>query len=193
MNTTRQKADFKNILFRGAPFEVGEAPTGFHSLSTHKSGVILPRVEDVRLTAVDIPITDTGGASGGYAAIELLTLPETRIILLGAFVDFTVNSVAEEIDAAATVSFGVGTAATANSTIDSTEINFLSAAGSILLSSGAGTAEAVSTLILSIFDAVSATKVYLNIGVPDAGISASSSMNITAAVRFIYLDSSLGM
>jgi len=193
VNTTRNRADFKNALFRGAPFEVGEAPTGFHASSTHKSGILLPRIEDVRLDAVNVAITDTGGAGGGYAAVELMTLPATRIVLLGAFLDFTVNSVAAGITATAVVSFGLGTAATANATIDSNEISMLSGAGSFVLSGGTNTGEATNPLLLTLFDAVTTTKVYLNIGVADAGISATSSMNVTAVARIIYFDASLGM
>ncbi len=189
-NSTRNKANFKNLHVDGSNVNVGRVSSTPHASMKVKSEAFIPQMEDVRFSSLTIPITDTGGVGGGYAALGMLVLPSTRCLILGAFLDFTVASVAAGLTNG-TYTVSVGTAATANSTLDGSEVDVI-ASTNLTISSGAGTAEAVTSIVMIHVDATTAKTLYLNIGVPDASISATSSLVASGVFRLFYIDLSDG-
>lgn len=176
----------------------GELKMGTHG--TPGTGVTQEKLSTLLVTeeliiAADQIITDTGGADGGYGALTLITLPASHIVLLGAFVDVTLTGDGTSIAADAAVDIGVGTAAeAANSTIDGTAADVVAKIDIALTTSvGTGDGAGLPSGTPVPIDATAGTvKLYFNIGVPDADISAEGTISIAGTVRLIYLDISKG-
>lgn len=153
----------------------------------------LLRLEEVTLPATALTATDNGDATGGFIAQELLTLPNTRMIVVGAFLDLEVTAVSEEIGEDAVLAVGVGTTAADDSTPTGTQIDILGPVA-VTLTTGAGSGVGISGTALLHIDSTGETqdKVYLNVGIPDASISATGTITVAAVLRLFYIDLSMG-
>ena len=161
--------------------------------SGHPTGAVvtsvphLPRVEQVVHTA-QLTVTD-GDTDGGVASEELLTLPSSRVLILGAFLDLAITAVSEEITGT-TVKMAVGTAAATTDTLKSTAADLI-ASTNITLTSGEGDAEGASTTVIH-KDGDTETTYYLNLGIAAAGITGNGTVDITYTFRLVYIDLSMG-
>lgn len=143
-------------------------------------------VDKLTFEDLAVTITDTGGASGGYGSKQLADLPAGLAIFLGARTSFTITAAAG-ISATATVKHSLGTAAEAtNDTLDSTQANIIASTNSALTAS-AGTASGVSTGVTVVNGTSSAVDLFINFGVADAGISATSSITIDGYAEVAWL------
>lgn len=149
-------------------------------------------VEDLSI-ATSIVMTDAD-TDGGFGSMELVTLPESVIILLGALLELSLSG-GEGIAATATVAVAVGSAAeAADGTLSGTSGTYIASSDCVLAAS-AGDMSAAGTLsTLGVIDARAGTsKLYLNLGLADAGISIDQSeIAVTGSLRLIYLDLSQG-
>lgn len=146
------------------------------------------RIHVDKLTFEDlaVTITDTGGANGAYGSHKLADLPTGLAIILGARSSFDIVA-ATGIGATAAVKHSVGTAAEAtNDTLDSTQANII-ASTSTTLAASEGAASGVSTAVTVVNGTSSAVDLFLNFGVADAGVTASSSVTITGYVEVAWL------
>lgn len=141
----------------------------------------------VTLTFDDVVIPTTEATTdGGFGGLEIYTLPQGLVYILGATTDFTV-AVTTGIGATATLKHALGTTVEASDdTLDSTSGNILPSTGTSL-SSSAGVAKGVSTTPLVINGTSSAGKVFLNFGVADAGSSANSTVTINGTISFTFV------
>lgn len=143
-------------------------------------------IDKLTFESLAVTITDTGGANGGYGSKKLADLPQGLAIFLGARSSFDMVA-ATGIGATAAVKHSVGTAAeAANDTLDSTQANII-ASTSTTLAASTGAASGVSTGVTVVNGTSSAAGIYLNFGVADANISASSSLTIDGYVEVAWL------
>lgn len=191
-NVVRLDADA--LLVADAELKVGTHGTASTGLTQEKLASVLV-TEELTVAVAAQAITDVGDANGGYGALEMLTLPASHIVLLGAFLDVTLTGDGVNIAADAAVDVGVGTAAeAANSTIDGTSADIIAKVDIALTDSvGTGDGAGLPSGTPVPLDATAGTvKLYFNIGVPDADITASGTMAIAGTLRLIYLDISKG-
>lgn len=141
-------------------------------------------------------ITDVGDANGGYGAHKLVTLPSSDILLIGALIDVAITGDGVNIGATAAVDIAVGTAAeAANSTLDGTSADIIAKIDAPLtacegVAAGPGPPSGTPVVI----DATGGTQgIYLNLGVPDADISANGTIVVVGTIRLIYLDITKGV
>ena len=151
--------------------------------------------EELTVAASAVTITDVGDANGGYGALKLVTLAAAHLLFLGAYIDIAITGDGAGTAADAAVDIGVGTAAeAANSTIDGTSADIIDKIDAPLTASvGAAEGVGLPSGTPVVVDATGGTQgIYLNIGIPDADISASGTMAVAGTVRLIYLDISKG-
>ena len=151
--------------------------------------------EELTIAVAAAVITDVGDANGGYGAITLLTLPASNVLFLGAEIDIAITGDGVGTASDAAVDIGVGTAAeAANSTIDGTSADIIAKIDALLTADvGAAEGAGVPSGTPVVVDATGGSQgIYLNIGIPDADISASGTMAVAGTVRLIYLDISKG-
>lgn len=198
--TTRARNNKRLLEAFQADLESGAAtitrfPARHRNIGTHGEGIAWS-IEDgnpvfhrtgLRVSALNVPITDTGGANGGYGSQELYTFPNGLIQIVGAVTDFTIEA-ASGIVATATVKHAIGTAAEeTNHTLDATQANILASSDSVLVAS-AGAAKGLSSSSLGLVNGVTnPVKAFLNFGIADAGISASSSVTITGWIWLTWV------
>jgi hypothetical protein len=189
-HTRTGTAKYKNLFVNGSRLNTYKGSSAPLTGMSVRSESQLPQIEDVRFEDLDITITDNGDASGGYNASVMFRLPSTRVILLGAFLDLTVNSIGTGLlDGSYTAA--VGTAPATDSTHTGGQVDII-ASGAITVSGGTGTIESVGAVLLTYLDATTAKDIHLNIGVPDASITATGTINVTGVFRLVYIDISDG-
>lgn len=187
----RNSWDFKNLLFRGARFESNFGVSRVATGAIINKKIASPNLIELILPATGVTVTDNGGATGGFLALELFRFPNTRIAILSTYLELTIISTGAGISQTATLTIGLGTSATTDATINSGEVNVV-AAVTQALTGGAAVKELASSTVLVQLDAMTNTSLYLNVGVPDASISADTAMSISAILRMVYLDLSGG-
>jgi hypothetical protein len=145
-------------------------------------------VDELVLSELEISITDAGVTDGGYGAHLLITLPSSVVVLLGIYLDLSLVA-GEDISATADVAVAIGSAAEeADSTLDSTSDDYVGSADCTLVDSE-GSIQSSGPSAPALIDASAGDKeVFLNLGVPDADISDSSSITISGKVRLVYID-----
>jgi len=190
-NKIRKPTILENLIVDGSKLNTGPNSSTPLTGMTVLSQALVPQLEDVRFSAFDLEATDNGDSTGGFYGGAMFKLPATRIVLLGAFLDLTILSVEAGIAADATLAVAVGTAIATDATHTGGQVNIIASAP-ISLTGGAGAAEFNGIVALTYLDVVSATSVYLNIGIPDADISADAALNATGVFRMVYLDISDG-
>jgi len=141
----------------------GDGPGAFRSL---------------RVVANDVPITITD--ANAYGSVKLLTLPASVVNVLGCVVSSitptTTSAIASTLNAAAVLTWGLGSAAASNITLATTMINFCPGSGvtpgaavasSTINVAGSGTANYLQTATGTILNGTgTAIPVYLNFAVP---------------------------
>ena len=145
-------------------------------------------VDELVLSDLAVDITDTGGAGGGYGAYSLITLPSARIVLLGIYLDLSLVA-GEDIGATATIAVALGSAAEdTNSTLDGTSGDYVASAGSTLVGSE-GDIQSAGPAAPALVDASDGDEeIFLNFGVPQAGISDNSTITVSGKIRLVYID-----
>lgn len=139
-------------------------------------------------TAVDVATVDatTNGAHGG---MKIYDFPSAAVMLLGATSDLTTTAGAGGIaDTAAVVcSLGSVTVANTNDTLTSTEADFMPSTSGTL-SGGIGACDGqTTTALLAIFDGTAtATDLYLNFAMPDAGSSADDTLTVAGTITLTW-------
>lgn len=140
------------------------------------------------LSSASVAVVDTGGANGGQGGLKIYDFPAGVIVRGGCVADTTTLAGAGGItDTAAVVeSLGSVVAATSDATLTSTEADFVgSFAGT--LSSGAGTfAKYGEPSATSLDGHTTAVDLFLNVAVPDAGISADDTLAVTGTITCIW-------
>jgi hypothetical protein len=116
-------------------------------------------------------------------------MPATQYVVLGGMISVEVFSCAAGIVQTGDISFGIGSTATADGTLATTEID-LAAIATITLVAGAGTAVGVGPAAGTFLDGAVAAgnDIHFNIGVLDADITADAAVNFTAIARIFWLD-----
>jgi hypothetical protein len=143
---------------------------------------VKPQRLRVTLTNVAVAITDSGGAAGGQGALKILDFAAGLISILGAESNCAIVAAAN-ITATAAVIASVGTAAAGagDSTLTGTEADIIpSTACTLTGSAGVFDGEATTPALFN--GTAAAIDAFLNFAVPDAGISASSSITVTGYV-----------
>ncbi len=189
-----QNINIVNATLDSADLKVGSHGTAGTGVTQEQLSSLLV-TEELTIAAPAVVITDVGDANGGYGALELIVLAASNILLLGAEIDIAITGDGAGTADDAAVDIGVGTVAeAANSTIDGTSANViakidapLTAAAGVAVGVGLPSGTPV------VVDATGGTQgIYLNIGIPDADISATGTMAVAGTVRLIYLDISKG-
>lgn len=195
-NSTRNKHYVKNLQVETLSFGT-DAPGPVSSgrvtdgMSVSKTTGIIPVLEEVRFTDKVFTLTDTG-VGGAWTSLEILTLPATRVAFLSAFLSTIVIASSAGIVQDGVIRRSLGTTATADSTLATTDANIL-VAGNIVLTDGAGDAEsALSTAMVAVDAAAGGVKVYLNIALSDADLTATGTVTMNGILRLIYIDVSGG-
>lgn len=184
----------QEINLADADLKVGTHGTAGTDVTQTKLSSMLV-TEELEISST-ITITDVGDANGGYGAHELVTLPSSDVLLIGALIDIAITGDGSGIASDAAVDIGVGTAAeAANSTIDGTSADIIGKIDAPLTSDegvAAGPGPPSGTPV--VIDATGGSQgIYLNLGVPDADISASGTIIVVGTIRLIYLDITKGV
>jgi len=188
---TKQVHLMENLKIGGSLFVDGAKPTVPAALTNQALSPVIQQLE-IPLSSFSVTVTDTGGANGGYGTQELLTFPSKHVLLLGCMMDLAVVAAAG-IAADATLAFAIGTAAEAtDDTLDSTQADRI-ASTACALTASAGSCDNSGPAAPAVVDATAGTsKLHLDVGCPDADITASSSVALTGSIHIFYIDLSQG-
>ena len=189
-HSRRNTAYYKNLIIDGSKLNTGKnssAPLAGMAVSSEAQ---VPQIEIVQFSGLALTVTDNGDASGGFNASAMFNLPSTRCLILGAFLDLTVDSIETGLlDGDYSIGVGVDPATDSSHTGD--QVNLLGTVA-LTVASGTGTLEHVSGVILIQVDGTTAAPIYLNIGVPDASITADADITASGLFRMVYIDLSDG-
>jgi poly(3-hydroxybutyrate) depolymerase len=137
-----------------------------------------------------VTITDNG-AAGGSGNIKLLDFPSGNITILGATTDLTITRGNTNISATASnlVSVGTAQAGSDNATLTDTEAD-IAPSLTTAMTAGVSTSKGKShsSQIKNVGGTSSTTSAYLNIAIPDADISASSTVTVTGTIRITWVN-----
>lgn len=139
------------------------------------------------LTNLAVTVTDTGGANGGQGSQLLYTFPEGVTEILGASYNLT-TSAAVGIGATAALvgSLGSAAAGVGDATLSGTEADMIASTTGTLTAS-AGVLQLHGSIVTTAFDGhTSATTSYLNLAVPDAGISATAVVTVNGTITVVW-------
>lgn len=141
----------------------------------------------VPLSAASIAVADNG-ANGGSASLLLFTFPNGLTQILGGNANVAITGGAGLVATAAVVAaVGTGATGTDNATLTLTEADIIPSTACTLTDSAA-TFSAVTATAPSLFDGRTTAKVArLNFAVPDAGITAATTITATGTVTITYL------
>lgn len=131
---------------------------------------------------VAVAITDSGGAAGGQGALKIFDFDPGLVSILGAESNCAIVAAAG-IGATAAVVGSVGTAAAGagDATLTGTEADIIpSTACTLTGSAGVFDGEATTPALFS--GVATAIDAYLNLAVPDAGITANSTITVTGYI-----------
>jgi len=167
----------------GTAFDQASAPAVAGAVGTFTSKHALPFAWEVAFASEVVSVVDSGGAAGGFATPVLLTLPPIYYQLTTAYMQISVESVGGGISATGDVSFGMGTGATSDASLASTEVDH-AVVNTITLTGGAGAGTVTSAIVSAYFNnlADAIGDLYLNIGVPDADISATADVTFSGRI-----------
>lgn len=128
-----------------------------------------------------------------FGSLELLTLPDRNLHLLGLEADLTLvkGGVTNGLEAAVDLDVGIGTAAASAQTLATTMIDVLEKqdvdADSLTVTVQAHTlGQSTATMPKQIADSAT-SKLYLNVGVP-AGITASDALTVSGSIDLYLID-----
>jgi hypothetical protein len=185
--------DVKTLTLNRVPItEAGLVTSSLTGAETTQRNGFVQTVESI---ITDMVVDVEGTTGDGFATLSLFTLPATRVAIIGAFADFEVVGIGagNEIDADAEVIMSIGSTATTDGTLATTDANVIASTAMTLVGGKKASTEAVfaGTATLNI-DAAGGAGIHFNIGVPDADISADGTLTLTAKIRVLYVDISTG-
>lgn len=140
------------------------------------------------LTSASVTVTDTGGANGAQGNFKIYDFPEGVIVRGGCVASATTLAGAGGIadGAAVVLSLGSVAAGAGDSTLSSTEADFIASfAGT--LTAGAGTfAKYGEPSVTSLDGHTTAVDLILNVAVPDADVSASDTLAVSGTITCVW-------
>jgi hypothetical protein len=141
----------------------------------------------IPMRALAVAITDPGAAVG-YGTAVIAGLPEGNILLLGAVANVMLSSASAGITATFTANFAVGTAATADATLSGNEVNVIpSTATSAATAKVSPVTRGAQATAVMLDNTDSSLKLNMNITVPDASLSANSSISVDGVLHLAYV------
>jgi hypothetical protein len=168
----------KNQLLAGTP-GAGLGPS---------DTLYVPRMITLPFKDISIPVVDTGGAAGGQGSLQIYQWPEGVIQFMGALFNLTTKRNSTGIAAGAALVGAVGSAAAgaADAALTGTEADMIASfAGT--LTAGIGVLQKYGGLVAAPFDGhTTAIKAFLNLGVPDADISATDGITVNGTVSLYW-------
>lgn len=148
------------------------------------------RLTVITFSGFAFTITDTGGVNGGQGNKLIYTFPAGLLQFLGANVALTLAADANlGATAAVVASLGKAAAATDNATLTADEITFVaSTAATLTANAGAFSAVSGTTTAPAPIDGRSTVvPVYLNMAVPDAGITANAIVTVNGTIKLGWM------
>lgn len=184
----------KLIVWSGAAWiePDGGTPEVFGAGTAAGTGVVASERGDsnvhktiLTLTNTPVVVADSGGANGGFGGLKIYDFPEGNILILGATSDLN-TAATGGIGATAALVGSLGTAIEAsNATLDSTQANVMPSTSGTLTAS-AGTLDGQSTGTAIVDGTATAADLIVNIGVPDADISANGQVTLTGTITIVW-------
>lgn len=164
----------------GGAVAYGTSVTGYDTgLGAHRTVLTL--------TNLAVAMTDAT-TNGAYGGVTLLTLPEGVVSIVGAVTNLTVTaSGTPGISATATLKHALGTVqSTTSDTLSSTLANIVPSTNTTL-AAYTGAAKGISSSTPGLFDGTaSAVKVWLNLGVADAGSASNDTVTVSGTVTVVW-------
>ena len=144
------------------------------------------KTETYTFAAKAVTIADTGGANGAQGSLKIVDLPQGLAVILGGSSNLTITAAAG-ITATASVVASVGTAVAASSdaTLSGTEANIIPSTAATLTGS-AGAFRGESTGVATVDGTTTAVPIYLNFAIPDAGVSANSTITVSGTLTLCW-------
>jgi len=142
------------------------------------------------IAALSISVTDSAGVNGGQGSQKIYDFPAGAIQVLGASYNLSTLAGAGGIADGAALIGALGTTAAAadNSTLTTTEADFIASTTGTLVG-GAGDLKKYGSLVAAAFDGTTtAVDLYLNLAVPDADISASDTVEINSTIEVYWVN-----
>lgn len=176
------------ILDGQSGLNVGAAASGITLTEEISDAAGFMHRTTLTLTNVDIAVADSGGASGAFGGKQLYDFPEGAISIFGAFAQLQPTAGAGGVGDTATVKFSLGSALEAsNDTLDSVQANVIGSTN-VVLSGGVGpsTKAVGATAVAQLDGTATAIDLFLNLGVADAGVTASDTITVNGTVRFSW-------
>lgn len=169
----------------------------FTSLDTSILDTYSPQVgqlfiEDFTITEAQVTLVDSGGATGGFLAVELAAPITSTFLILGGYLSVTVTAAGSNIEQDASIYFGVGVSEAVTGVLSGSMVSYLAANCEVALTDGAGSAVITGPSINVFVDGSSSDVLYFNIGVADADISDDDTVDFSAFIRLLLLDASKG-
>lgn len=141
----------------------------------------------LKVKALQVPITDPGGAVG-YGTAVFGTLPEGNVLIVGVVANLQLSSASAGIGATFVGTFAVGTAATADATLNGSEVNIVPAtAASAAVAKVAPIKRATLSSAIIIDNTAKDLNLNMNITVPDADLTAASTMQVDGEIYVAYV------
>lgn len=151
-----------------------------------KTAPALHRV-NIPFKALQVAITDPGAAVG-YGTALCGALPEGNVLIVGAIANVVLSSASAGIIATFTANFSIGTAATADATLSGNEVNIIpSTAVSAATAKVAPQARGANATAVIIDNTAKDQSLNMNITVPDASLSANSTMQVDGVLHLAYV------
>jgi len=142
------------------------------------------------LAVAALTVTDTGGANGAHASLQLYDFPSAAITILGVTSSMTVTAGTGGITDTASVVCSVGTVTTVNdnSTLTTTEADLMPSTAATL-TGGIGACDGVLAASVLFDGTATAKDVFLNFAVPDAGVTAADTLVLAGSVTITWVSS----
>lgn len=162
------------------------APTGIALTSTD----VAIRRAALTLDDVAVAITDAN-TDGGYGAVKLCDLPAGHVQIFGAVADLTFVGNGSTIGATAALDAAIGTAAeAADATLNGTSANIVGKVDCPLTASAgamqAATSATEAAAAIIVDGTTTAGALYLNLGIPDAGLTDDGTVTVNGTVTVTY-------
>lgn len=157
---------------------------------SRETSLMLPVKEVITLTDFSVTVANTTGASFGNG--KIYDFPEGRILVLGAVANLTFNWSGQDIGATGSGDFSLGSTATADATLSSTDANMIaSSAMTDPFVAGVGSGVGSSAAAVYLDGTTTAADAYLNLIIDDADVADAASdtvlVNGTITLYFINL------
>lgn len=144
----------------------------------------------INVKALQVAITDPGAAVG-YGSAVAGRLPEGNILILGAVANLVLSSASAGIITTFLANFSVGQAATADATLTLTDADIIpstaTSAATAKVSPLTRGASANPVVPVMIDNTDSSKNVNMNVTVPDASLSANSTMQVDGQIYIAYV------